>query len=655
MALPALAVSTRYFTTQGRAAFESGTLKKVAVTSMGQIQLAPELKDLAETEDPFLWSLAVDADGAVYAGSGNSGRIYRLAPDAEAPEILADTPEIAITCLLLGRDGMLYAGGAPDGIVYQIDPSMDKPTPKTIFQEGEKYVWALLQPEGSDTIYAATGDKGKLYALMPDAENPGAFKSEAVFDADDPHLLCLAYSGGSIYAGSDNEGRVYRIDLNDPKKAFALYDTNKAEVKDILAGLEGGLVVNASTGQAPRALIPGAPPPPRDQMEASGSLLQIQPNGVVKTLWQSPSGAIHAVAPDGKGGFIVGAGDEGKLYAVHADSTWMTLGNVSESQTLAILADGERYLIATGNSGKLFSLGKTVAKEGTWESDPLDAKIVSQWGSLLVEGMTPAGSAVMMETRSGNTGKPDPTWSEWEATTNKILSPNARYLQVRLKLSSENMTASPTARLLRAAYLQGNAAPMIASIQVGAAGEGAGPSARRRAQWSAVDPNGDALEFALYVRPEGEESWTLIEEELTDPSHTFDTSALPDGDYRLRVTATDKNGNPPELAEESEWVARRTFRIDNTQPAVTNLSVSATDEGLLISFAARDASSYIVSARYSFNGEDWFTLYPDDLLFDSKEESFQFYAPDDAPKSGSVAVQARDAAGHSASDRARYD
>ena len=123
-------------------------------------------------KDPFLWCLAQDGDGTIYAGAGNSGRVYKVAPDSDEAKILVDTPEIAITALLIGSDGMLYAGGAPDGIVYQIDPSMEKPTPKTIFQEGEKYVWALIQPEEGGPIYAATGDGGKLYAIAEDDENP---------------------------------------------------------------------------------------------------------------------------------------------------------------------------------------------------------------------------------------------------------------------------------------------------------------------------------------------------------------------------------------------------------------------------------------------------------------------------------------------------
>ena len=652
MALPSLAVNTRYFTVQGRSGFESGDLKKVAVTSMGQIQLAPEIKDIAETEDPFLWCLAQNEDGTIYAGAGNSGRIYKIAPDSDEAQILVDTPEIAITCLLIASDGLLYAGGAPDGIVYQIDPAMEKPTPKTIFQEGEKYVWALIQPEDGGPIYAATGDKGKLYSIAPDDENPGSYKASVAFDADDPHLLSLAYHKGMIYAGSDNEGRLYRVDPSDPKKAFAVYDTQQKEVKHILTGMEGGIVINASTGPAPRPQIPGAPPPSRDQMEAKGILYQILPNGVVKTLWSSPAGVIHAVVPNGEGGFIVGTGDEGKLYVVHKDQTWMSLGSVSESQTLDILAGDGRYIIATGNSGKIQSLGMKVAKEGTWESEPQDAGLVSRWGSLLVEGETPERAGVTTETRSGNTRKPDSTWSGWEATTDKILSPDARYLQIRLKLSSENMEATPTARLLRAAYLQGNAAPMIASIRV-SAGEDS-DSTQLRAQWSAADPNGDRLEFALYVRPEGEELWTLIEDELTAPAHAFDSQPMPDGDYRLKVTATDKRSNPRGTEESAEYVARSAFRIDNTQPTIANMKAERGDEGLMVSFVAEDGTSYIVSALYSFNGEDWYTLHPDDSIFDSQREEFLFYAPEDAPERGSVAVRIRDAAGHEQSARLRY-
>ena len=148
--------------------------------------------------------------------------------------------------------------------------------------------------------------------------------------------------------------------------------------------------------------------------------------------------------------------------------------------------------------------------------------------------------------------------------------------------------------------------------------------------------------------------WTLIEDELRSPSHTFDSRPMPDGDYRLKVTATDKHSNPRGSEESAEFVARGTFRVDNTQPTIANLTAERGDEGLKVSFVAEDGTNYIVSAVYSFNGEDWYTLHPEDAIFDSMREEFMFYAPDDAPERGSVAVRVRDAAGHSQSARLRY-
>ena len=67
-------------------------------------------------------------------------------------------------------------------------------------------------------------------------------------------------------------------------------------------------------------------------------------------------------------------------------------------------------IVTTSNQGKLYNLGGANA-EGTYESPVLDAKAVSTWGRI----WWASTGDVQLQTRSGNTEKPNETWSAWSA------------------------------------------------------------------------------------------------------------------------------------------------------------------------------------------------------------------------------------------------
>ena len=82
--------------------------------------------------------------------------------------------------------------------------------------------------------------------------------------------------------------------------------------------------------------------------------------------------------------------------------------------------------------GKIYRLGAASA-QGTWESPAFDAGSIARWGKLRWQGNNDGGS-VALRTRSGNSLRPDETWSDWseplrDSSGIQIPSPNARFLQ----------------------------------------------------------------------------------------------------------------------------------------------------------------------------------------------------------------------------------
>ncbi|MCD6326238.1 hypothetical protein J7M28_01595 [bacterium] len=106
----------------------------------------------------------------------------------------------------------------------------------------DSQVWAVAT-DASGTIFAGTGNDGKLYA-----QKPGA-KPELLFDSKEQQIHSVMVSKGRIYVGTGPSGIVFRIDAKTGK-ATTLYKTGEEYVWSLAAGPRGE--VYAGTGPSGR-------------------------------------------------------------------------------------------------------------------------------------------------------------------------------------------------------------------------------------------------------------------------------------------------------------------------------------------------------------------------------------------------------------------
>ena len=85
---------------------------------------------------------------------------------------------------------------------------------------------------------------------------------------------------------------------------------------------------------------------------------------------------------------------------------------------------------------------------GTFTSSVYNASTVATWQTASWTANLPAGTTMTVEVRSGNTAKPDSTWSSWTTVTNggQITCPPGTYLQYEVIFTTTNsaVTASLT-------------------------------------------------------------------------------------------------------------------------------------------------------------------------------------------------------------------
>jgi hypothetical protein len=480
------------WTQTNQADFERGTTQAVGVSSAGDLRLAPRLRPVYESTEPFLWSLAA-GDGGVYAGTGNGGLIYRIKPDGEATTFFK-TGELEVHALARDPQGNLYAGTSPNGKVFRISPDGQSKLLLALNPEGDtlrvprppaRFVLSLAVAEDG-TVYAGTGPDGRIYRITPDGQ------SSVFFQTPDPYVMSLLAAGDRLYAGTADSGLVYEIKRSG--EARCIYDSDEKAITALARDGQGRLYA----ASAPKGVI-----------------YRITSTGTVTTLWDKSKSAIYALAAAPSGDLYAACGSV--IYRVGSDDRVTILSDSSRAQFVA-LAVGEkgRLLAGSANVGTLYVLEP--ASEGSFTSAVHDAKTPSQWGQIRWVATTPAGSQLKFETRSGYSPEPDATWSPWAPVAESVsgthvTSPPARFLQYRVTLSGKD--ASPVLKQVVVSYLPHNRAPSVA-LSTPTAGEFWRGS--REIKWTGSDPDKDTLTYQLFFSADNGATWKRIGERVQRPS-----------------------------------------------------------------------------------------------------------------------------------------
>lgn len=721
-ALPALASSPTAWEMNNYRDFTTGRLTGLSLTRDGKLTLAPKLETVFDSGQPIVWSVAAAPDGAVYIGTGHRGRVFRIEKSGQASLVwTAEQPEVF--ALAVDSKGALYAATSPGGRIYRIENGK----PSEYFATGAKYIWSLaFAPDGA--LYAGTGDQGRVYRITE------AGKGEVYYETGQSHVTSLAVDAqGRLLAGSEPNGIIYRIAGKD--KAFVLYDVNLPEVRTLAAaadgtvyaaalggsmgrralggvqslqGVPGSVSIGTTTAtvtveasetqsgidikpkpdaakpQPAQAAVAGAAAPVETSGVEKAAIYRINPDNTVETLWSSKEENVYDLLV--RGDDIVFATDgQGRIYRVGKDRRATLIAQTNEGEAIRLVAATSSILAATGDLGKLYRLGPGLGAGGTFESPVHDSNTVARWGRLSWRGEAPDGARLVLRTRTGNSLRPDKTWSEWSAPlTNAagapIPSPNARYVQWRAEFTGPASLEGVTL-----AYLPQNTPPIVRSITVtsqlssiAAAARAAAaqsqpaasytvtvtdtpdaapapssgtptqPVTRSAAEqlqiaWQADDPDGDRLAYSLCFRGEDEREWKLLKSNLPENAWSIDSDSLADGRYYFRVVASDAPANPPSTARTAELVSAPTL-IDHTPPVVTAGAPTRSGDHVEIVIDAVDAASPLRRAEYSLDAGPWVAMAPVEGILDSQSEHFVLKLDGVAPGEHLVVVRALDSA-----------
>jgi hypothetical protein len=708
----ALAQGTHLWTQSRIDEFEKGTPRGVALTSDGHLREAPALSEIFTTPSTFVWSVAADKNGTAYVGTSAPATVLRIGQDGK-PFTLFETKDLSVQVVRLGPDGALYAATLPSGKVYKLKADatakQDDTSATVIFDSakldmeaaddksaeksgagaakanaGSHYIWDLTF-DSAGRLYIATGGPGAVYRVNPARKDQGP---ETFFKCDEQHIRALAWDAkGNLIAGSDGSGLVYRI--NPQGKGYVLFEAPKREITSVTVGINGTIYA-ASVGDKSRNPLPPLPvqgvgvtiiqPGSIPGANASASapegteIYALAEGQAPRKLWAEKDAIVYALAAQPEG-LLALTGNHGRIFRIADDGSFADVAHLEAQQGLSLAVvpttdAANTILIGTGNSGKLLRFGASTSTH-EYSSDVLDAGALSRFGRVEVE---PSSIGYELWTRTGNVEQPvrgrnDWGWSDWQPLKDGVVaSPAGRYLQWKAMLHTGG-----TVGTVGVNYLPVNAAPVVDDLVVvpgarlntqnqpdsqpqtvnitfpspsqpsfiasSSAANAPLPGVKDRTsiavRWAAHDDNDDSLIFALYLRGDGETVWRLLKDKITDKTYSFDATLIPDGGYQIKVVASDAPSHTPGDALTSSKESAR-FEVDTTPPVIAGLKAVEEQihcvqapcvKPLLVIFDAEDAASPIARAEYSLDAAPWQFIEPVGSLSDSKHEHYEIHIP----------------------------
>ena len=677
------AAQTKTWSLETKADYEKSKLEKVAVRSDGKLALAPVFAELLDSGQPYLWAVAQDSKGNIYAGGGSPGasaaKLFMLDKSGKS-KTLAELPGSEIHALAIGKGDKLFAATSPDGKIYSVSANGKF---DVYYDPKAKYIWAIAFNSAGE-LFVATGDTGEIHKVT------AAGKGSVFYKTEETHARSMVIdSKDNLIAGTEPGGLILRVTPN--AAGFVLHQASKKEVTAV-AVAKDGTIYAAAVGAKPIPLPPSPAPQPIPLPTPAGpaaspvaplsfgptfsggsDLYRIDPDGAPSRIWSDAADIVYSIAIACDGKPILSTGNKGRIHRIDSD-VLSTLLVASSSTQITQLAPGTgcAMLAAAANVGKVFRLGAELEQQGSVTSDALDASWFSQWGRLTAQ--SEGNGKVSFETRSGNTDRPGANWSPWSEAKERILSPAARFLQYKLTLNGDAVVSG-----IDIAYLARNLAPTVEEIEVTAANyrfpaqssNTFTPSqtlnlpamGQRRtppivnvdsgsstmnyakgfigARWRATDRNGDSLQFKIEVKGIKETEWKLLKDKLAGKFHSWDTTAFADGEYLLRITASDQISNPEGRGLEGSQVSEP-FLVDNTPPQISALTASANGNKIIVKFKAADALSLLQRAEYSINGSEWTVVEPTTRLTDSKQHDYDFTITKPAGSEFTISVRVSD-------------
>lgn len=650
------AVGTRTFVLDSLEKMQGGDLKGVAVASDGTVRAGFTLGSAPVADATTTFAALTLTDGSTLIGTSPNGKVYKAVGDAVT--LFADTGALAVTSIVQLKNGTILAATMPDGKIFKL--SQGKADLFATLADAS-HVWALAVDRAGTGVFAATGPEGKIFHVEANGS------SSVYFRSTENHLVSVAIAeNGDLFAGSSGKGQLYKI--TGPGRASVLGDMPGEEVKAIVVG-KGGVVWTISNeyGEPPEppkrspaaGRVPAGPAGGAKGKPGKGQLHRFDAQGRWERMMKHDDTHYMSLALDEKGIPFVGTGAEGRVYTVDDAHVVTLAADTDERQVGALFVANGKGFVATSDPPVLHRILGRGGPDAVWTSKVLDAGLRAKFGTVSWR----SSGAVEISYRTGGTGLPDATWTGWSnpLTAPAAINQTGRYVQVRARFSRDPNAALAEITIpfmtdnVRPVITEVNAAPKVATTKEpvkeipASGGEPPKHESVVKLTWKVDNPDSDPLRYRVAFKKEGQAQWRdalKADEVHTKTELDWETSALPEGKYRVRVEASDETANPPDQVQKHA-LESETVLVDNTPPRVETFTLT----GRRLRARVIDGTSPISRVEISIDGKpEWRPLGPADGVFDTVDETVDTDVSSIVPPGSHIVVlRAFDAAGNAVS------
>ena len=159
--------------------------------------------------------------------------------------------------------------------------------------------------------------------------------TELVYETAAPFLWSLlASDDGSLFVGTGNEGKVFRIDAQGRGSVF--FDSAELEVHALAPAPDEGIYVATSP---------------------EGRIYKVSKDGAATTFFDPDEKYIWSLAVDAKGNLFAGTGEKGVIYKIPADGKGVPFYRTTATHATALVFDKAGNLFAgTGSPGRVLRI-----------------------------------------------------------------------------------------------------------------------------------------------------------------------------------------------------------------------------------------------------------------------------------------------------------
>jgi len=610
----------------------SGKTENIAIDSESRLSLGYNWSKIPGPAEEYY--LGADFfNNEIVIGSGHKGSVYKLSLKGSVQK-LASFAQPDIYAVQILKNGDIVVGTSPRGKVFLLKKGKEN-EPKEIFDTQETFIWDIKE-DNNGRLVIATGNNGVVYVISREGN---LIEQYNVIDNNLP--IIFISRDNSIYAGGGESGNVYRF-FN--KKSSILFNAELDEVRAICEDEEGNLFIAANRNPQNQKSLKEldkdlvsllSVKKETNTSDKRRSIIYFLPKGKgAEKVWSSEKEIVFSLAysKEMKKVFIA-TGNEGRIYSLSIDGSYQLIFSAEEAQVFKLI-NSEQGIIAICNNGPaIYQVSSSIATKGDYYSKIIDLKRLADLGRITWRIPSGATENVSVTIRAGNSPSPDKNWSDWSAPLKNAENSYAtlkgvKFFQFRVSLTATAAEKSPQFSDFTIFYNERNVGPRFVNLKILKPGEMISsdkkvPEKKLYFKWEFEDENGDTLNYRLAIKKRESINWLELRKRETKNEFELDMEKWEDGLYQIKIEADDFFENSQKDGVRKEQLSTF-FVVDSRPPEL--LEFNKTSQG--IKFIVEDNFSEIKSVSFSFDAREWFAIPPDDMIFDSRRETFNLQIND---------------------------